>query len=161
MPPPGKALDKPGVNALYKAEVRKLAQQYAAKDEDDSVPAVVKEIRHLVNSPALTGDRRADAHRAVTEAIKKIDQGVSPLTGLSPPPDCGPCAGRSSKTHHFLCASRARQPALQEQTVREQIKRKLVEIYRAKQLAVRRAALAPARLPTLAGLEARYEARYE
>mmetsp|Transcript_69459 Transcript_69459/g.190668 ORF Transcript_69459/g.190668 Transcript_69459/m.190668 type:complete len:213 (-) Transcript_69459:122-760(-) len=138
MPLPGKALVKPGVNALYKAEVRKLAQQYAAADAaGGSMPEELKELCRLVNDSGLTSERRADAHGAVRQALRKIEAGQNPCSGLNPPPGCAPCvAGQKGKTHHFFCEARSRQPGVPEITTREQIKRKLIEIYRAKQIAV-------------------------
>jgi hypothetical protein len=141
----GKAFDKPGVNGVFKKDVRALAQQQAAAatTANQGCPELA-ELAALVAETGLPGERKADANRAIIAALRKIDAGQNPLSDLNPPPSCAVCVGRRpGATHHFFCEARARNPAAAELAARESIKRKLVQIYRARQMATVRGAFEP------------------
>eukprot|EP00966_Prymnesium_polylepis_P266032 6145268-Prymnesium_polylepis.1 len=147
MPKKGDAFSKPGVNALHKSEVRKLASKLA----DNSLPLTealrqaLVEISREVNESSLDAARKKDAHSAVKEALRKIERRQDPLTGLSPPALCGPCNGQHGGTHHFFCGRRKREPGIVEKGVRDALMQRVATLFRALlEAAVRARCIRPA-----------------
>ena len=130
----GQAFVKPVVNKLYKSEVRKQAQVSAAADVNAMQGAQqlnLATLNAMITESGLPAARRGQAHPVVFEALKKIQNGVNPLSGLDLPKLCGPCHGQHGATHHFLCQARTRFPGVEEKILRDRVMHKLAELYRA------------------------------
>jgi hypothetical protein len=129
---PGGAFNKPGVNKLHKSEVRKIAVQLAEQTAatTGSLKPVLAEISSYIDASALEPARKRDFHAAVREALRKVERDTDPLSGLTPPPGCGPCHCAHGGTHHPFCQSRKREPGAIEKTVRDATMRRLATLWR-------------------------------
>jgi excinuclease UvrABC nuclease subunit len=129
----GKALEKPGVNAVHKQEVRRVAQELARRANDSEEK---KEVLALVADAQsfLSAERAAEFRAAIDAAYKKMAEGRHPLAGLDVKGVCDACAGGHS-AHHPLCALRKIRAKREEQTLKEAVERALTTVWRARQLA--------------------------
>ena len=115
------------VNGVFKAEVRKAAQQQATLQAGP---------RHLqwcvpVRSSALEGERKQQCCEDIKDCVRKFERGMNPLSGLNTPPRCKACAGQKGGTHHFLCEKRQRLPGAEERVVRDRVRHIIAEDWRA------------------------------
>ena len=142
----GKAFDKPGVNKIHRAEVRKVAIHLADRSAATK-SAVQVSLRAIVDGAELSVSRKADAFKAIDEALKKLARNENPLGALKPPPNCKVCHGQTGATHHFLCGSRTLNPALPELRVREALMSELASVWRSWQQLPAEVRARPARPP--------------
>lgn len=91
---PGSAWKKPGVNPGFRSAVVAHARQAAAQPPIDKLEEKLREVVSRLDT-----DRRGDAHRAISQACKKLRDGKNPLEGLKPPTDCAPCHGRTDQNN--------------------------------------------------------------
>ena len=77
---PGSAWKKPGVNPGFRSAVVAHARQAAAQPPIDKLEEKLREVVSRLDT-----DRRGDAHRAISQACKKLRDGKNPRAGLKPP----------------------------------------------------------------------------